>query len=204
MFDFPTYDGEMNAEKLDNWVKRIEVYCRVQKIIHDTTRIQLDTLFLSGKTLTWWESQTQVDLIQHGKIIYSWIEFTVALRNKFYPLAYIPTPMITWKHLRQGIRKIVQAYTQEFKRKALPLGIPLQTLETLLKFIGGMHSYLQHPILMFNPTNIDKVSIQVTHLETRKGKHVVENVSGEPHEFEEHSMEKWKIRKTTIVKKDEE
>jgi hypothetical protein len=50
-FDFPTYDGELNAEKLDNWVKQIEVYYRVQKIIKDTSRIQLDTLRGSGTTL---------------------------------------------------------------------------------------------------------------------------------------------------------
>jgi hypothetical protein len=127
-FDFPTYDGELNAEKLDNWVKQIEVYCRVQKIIQDTSRIQLATLRLSDTTLIWWESRTQVDLIQHGKIISSWIEFIVALRKQFYPLAYMQTSMIAWQHLRQGKGKNVQAYTQEFKRKALSLGIPLHTL----------------------------------------------------------------------------
>jgi hypothetical protein len=202
-FDFPTYDGELNAEKLDNWVKQIEVYCRVQKIIQDTSRIQLATLRLSDTTLIWWESRTQADLIQHGKIISSWIEFTVALRKQFYPLAYMQTSMIAWQHLRQGKGKNVQAYTQEFKRKALSLGIPLHTPETLLKYIGGMHSYLHHTILMFNPTNIDEVSVQATHLEANKGKHV-EDVSEEPHEFEEQSKGKGKSKKTTTVKKDEE
>jgi hypothetical protein len=78
-FDLPTYDGELNAKKLDNWVKQIEVYCRVQKIINYTSNIQLATLRLRDTTLIWWESQTQADLIQHGKIIYSWIEFVDAL-----------------------------------------------------------------------------------------------------------------------------
>jgi hypothetical protein len=84
-----TYDGELNAEKLDNWVKQIEVYCRVHKITHDTSKIQLATLRLSGTTLIRWESQTHVDLIQHGKIISSWTEFIVALRKQFYTLAYM-------------------------------------------------------------------------------------------------------------------
>lgn len=26
-FEIPMYDGELNHEKLDNWVKQIEVYC---------------------------------------------------------------------------------------------------------------------------------------------------------------------------------
>jgi hypothetical protein len=145
----------------------------------------LDILCLSDTALIWWESRTQDDLIQHGKTISSWIEFVVALRKKIYPLAYMQTSVIVWQHLRQGNGKNVQAYTHEFKRKALSLGIPLHTLETLLKYIGGMHSYIRHTILMFNPTNIEEVSVQATHLEARKGKHIVEDVLEEPHEFEE-------------------
>jgi hypothetical protein len=114
--------------------------------------------------LIWWESKTQVDLVQQGKVISSWDEFTAAIRKQFYPLAYVQTAIIEWKHLRQGKGKNVQVYTQEFKKKALSLGIPLYTRETLLKYIGGMHSYLRHTILMFNPTNIDEVSVQATHL----------------------------------------
>ena len=28
-FEFPLYDGELNAEKLDNWIRQIEVYCKI-------------------------------------------------------------------------------------------------------------------------------------------------------------------------------
>ena len=28
-FDLPIYDGELNAEKMDNWIRQIDVYCRV-------------------------------------------------------------------------------------------------------------------------------------------------------------------------------
>ena len=38
-FDFPIYDGELNAEKLDNWIKQIDVYCRVQNIDSDQSKI---------------------------------------------------------------------------------------------------------------------------------------------------------------------
>jgi hypothetical protein len=36
-FDLPTYDGDLVVEKLDYWVKHIEVYCRIKKIIEDNT-----------------------------------------------------------------------------------------------------------------------------------------------------------------------
>ena len=30
-FDLPMFNGEANAEKLNNWIRQIEVYCRVQQ-----------------------------------------------------------------------------------------------------------------------------------------------------------------------------
>jgi hypothetical protein len=57
-FDLPIYDGEINSEKLDNWVRQTEVYCRIQKIVDDNTKIQLATLRLGGTALIWWESKT--------------------------------------------------------------------------------------------------------------------------------------------------
>ena len=51
------------------------------------------------------------------------------------------------------------------------MGIPLYTQENLLKFIGGLYSYLCHTILMFNPTNLDEVFVQAIHIES-KGKNV--------------------------------
>jgi hypothetical protein len=50
-FKFPTYDGELNAKKLDNWIKQIEVYCRVQRIMDEATKIHLVSLQLSGHFL---------------------------------------------------------------------------------------------------------------------------------------------------------
>ena len=49
----------------------------------------------------------------------------------------------------------------------------LQSQETLLKYIGYLHSYLNHTILMFNPTSLDEVFVQATHLEAR-GKNISE------------------------------
>ena len=58
-FDFPTYNGELNAEKIDDWIKQIEVYYKIQNLADDSAKIQLDTLHLGGFALIWWESKTQ-------------------------------------------------------------------------------------------------------------------------------------------------
>ena len=121
--------------------------------------------------MVWWEGRTQDDLKKHGKILSVCSEFVSAIKKKFYPLAYMQQAMMSWKTLHQLKGKSVQSYTQEFRKGALILGICLDSPETLLKYIGGLHSYLRRTILMFNPTSIDEVSIQVTHLEDR-GKNV--------------------------------
>ena len=49
--------------------------------------------------------------------------------------------MMSWQTLRQLEGQSVQSYTQEFRKRALILGISLDSHETLLKYIGGLHSY---------------------------------------------------------------
>jgi hypothetical protein len=50
-FELPIYDGEVNAEKLDNWIKQMEVYCSVQQIKDEATQIKFASLRLAGTTL---------------------------------------------------------------------------------------------------------------------------------------------------------
>ena len=56
-FDLPMFNGESNAENLNNWIRQIEVYCRIQKIVEDEAKIQLASLQLSNTALIWWESK---------------------------------------------------------------------------------------------------------------------------------------------------
>ena len=80
-FELPICDGKMNPRKLDNWIKQLEVYCRIQNISDERTKIQLATLRMGGTTLIWWESKTQVDLKRKGEVISSWYKFLKALRK---------------------------------------------------------------------------------------------------------------------------
>jgi hypothetical protein len=70
-----------------------------------------------------------------------------------------------------------------------------------MKYIGGMHSYIHHTILMFIRTNIDKVLIKDTHMEASKGKHVREDKN--PFKFNKKLKGKWKSKKSSTVKQDE-
>ena len=80
-FDLPMYCGELNAEKLDDWIQQVEVYCRVQNLLDDVDRIQLATLRLGGTALTWWESKAKEEVSQHGRVSLTWAEFVNALKK---------------------------------------------------------------------------------------------------------------------------
>jgi len=34
-FEFSINDGEMNPKKLDNWIKQLEVYYRIQNVVDE-------------------------------------------------------------------------------------------------------------------------------------------------------------------------
>jgi hypothetical protein len=111
-FEFPLYNGEVNGEKLDNWIRQIEVYSRIQKIQDDETKIQLTSLRLDGSTLIWWESKTQEEMKKNGKILLSWNDFIIAIKKQFYPLAYKQKATMEWQNFRQAKGQNVQSFTQ--------------------------------------------------------------------------------------------
>ena len=45
------------------------------------------------------------------------------------------------------------------------LGVSLKDPQTLMKYIGDLHSHLQKTIMLFNPTNLDQVCVQAQYLE---------------------------------------
>jgi hypothetical protein len=79
--------------------------------------------------------------------------------------------MMEWQTLRQSKGQIVQSFTEEFRKKSLALNIPLDSYETLMKYISALHIYLRRTLFLFNPTNLDKFFVQAVHLECR-GKNV--------------------------------
>ena len=84
------------------------------------------------------------------------------------------------------------------------LGVDLQSQDKLLKYVGGLHRYLRHTILMFNPNNLDDVCVQATHLEAR-GKNTPEE--GSKNRFKSKGKEKafkGKGKKHASIKKEGE
>jgi hypothetical protein len=102
--------------------------------------------------------------------------------------------------LRQSKGQNVQSFTEEFRNKSLALNIPLDYYENLMKYIGTLHSCIRHNLLLFNPTSLNKVCVQSTHLENR-GKHVQEHPMKKPSNFPHKTFKKFKRKdkKTATV-----
>jgi hypothetical protein len=69
------YDGEINAERLNNWVRQMEVYCSVQQIKDEATQIKLASLCLVDTTLIWWQSKLKNGTQQVGNVFPSCKDF---------------------------------------------------------------------------------------------------------------------------------
>jgi hypothetical protein len=193
-FELPIYDGEVNAERLDNWVRKMEVYCSVQQIKDEATQIKLASLRLVGTTLIWWQSKLQNGMQQVGNVFPSWQSFIFALRKQFYPLGYKEKSLIEWKSLKLRKGQTVQEYIDGFQKMALMLDIPLHTQETLMKYIGGLPSHIRNIVFMFGPTKLDEVYVQATYIEVGKV-----CVSGESSSSRKEDKRKWHGKNSNAV-----
>ena len=85
------------------------------------------------------------------------------------------------------------------------MNISLDSPDTLLKYIGALHHYLCHTLLLLNPTSVDEASVQATHLESR-GNHLQEDHQKKPFKPNNNhkSKKKDKSKKTATAKKEGE
>jgi hypothetical protein len=92
-FYLPMFKGDVNLEKLDNWIRQVEVYCCVQQIDEEEVKMQLASLQLEGTTLVWWERKLQ-DKSKCGNLFSSWSKFKSTISKQFYPLGYLHKAMM--------------------------------------------------------------------------------------------------------------
>jgi len=113
---------------------------------------------------------------------------------------------MNWQYLRQGKGQDVQSFTEELMKQALNLGIVLDTPEIVTKYIGSLHSYVWHSLLLFEPTTINAASVKEIHIENR-GKNEREDQSRKPPFKPPNGKSKvkwkWKEKKTIATKEGE-
>jgi hypothetical protein len=79
------FNGYPNLEKINNWIRQVELYFHVQQIDEEEVKVQLASLQLEDATLIWWDRELQ-DISKCGNLLSSWSKFKSNIRKKFYPL----------------------------------------------------------------------------------------------------------------------
>ncbi|GJY85524.1 hypothetical protein Tco_0499550 [Tanacetum coccineum] len=81
--DIPTYDGTIDAEKLDSWLDRLETYFTLYGF-RNSDKVVFAQPKLTNHALAWWNSQLKI----MGNEEISWKKFTQLLRQEFYPMGF--------------------------------------------------------------------------------------------------------------------
>ncbi|OMO87157.1 hypothetical protein CCACVL1_09231, partial [Corchorus capsularis] len=97
--EIPIYDGELDPEKLNGWIKQLEVYFST-KSYTDQQKISFSRLRLGNHAVTWWESFISGLEAEGMAPIQTWQEFTAAIKNQFYHLGYEEELKGKWQFLR--------------------------------------------------------------------------------------------------------
>ena len=75
-------------EKVNNWLKQLEVYFQIHGVVSDVNKIYFARLKMSGHALVWWEIHLETLNHEHLSKISSWNEFKELLRDQFYLLGH--------------------------------------------------------------------------------------------------------------------
>ena len=51
--DIPTFGGEVDADKLNHWLKNLEVYLQIQGVVNDVEKIYFAKLNMGRHALVW-------------------------------------------------------------------------------------------------------------------------------------------------------
>jgi hypothetical protein len=68
------YQGEINALKLNHWLRQLEVYFSIHHI-DEEQKISFSKLKLEGHALTWWESHTETLRLEGDPPVTKWKDF---------------------------------------------------------------------------------------------------------------------------------
>ncbi|KAA8521664.1 hypothetical protein F0562_012346 [Nyssa sinensis] len=136
--EIPTFDGTVDAEKLDSWIDQLETYFTLYGF-SSTEKVSFARLKLINHALTWWNAYLKNG---HDQEI-TWKAFTQLLRQEFYPMGYSQDRWARWHNLRQRYEQTVQEYTTEFRRLAVAMGITLDNEEVYTKFVAGLYHSIQ-------------------------------------------------------------
>ena len=82
-----TYDGNLSAEGLIDWIGELDKYFDYEEVEEDK-KVKLVITHLKGHTALWWDSVQAKRKKKNKVVIKSWDRMVAKMRGKFLPKDY--------------------------------------------------------------------------------------------------------------------
>jgi hypothetical protein len=97
--DIRPHQGDINAEKLNNWLQQLEFYFSVHNI-DEEMKISFSLLKLEVHASTLWESHTKTLRLEGDPPVTKWEDLKTLIKSQFYPIGYVEDQWIHWHYFR--------------------------------------------------------------------------------------------------------
>ena len=134
--EIPTYEGNLDAEELLEWIRALDTYFDYEDIKEDK-KVKHAFTKLKGHAALWWD-ELQADRRWKGKQkIKSWDRMVAKMKAKFIPRDYQITLFRRMQNLRQKLMT-VKEYTEEFYKLYIRAGHRESDEEKVARYVNGL------------------------------------------------------------------
>ena len=124
-FDIPLFQGQIDADSLDNWLNFLEGYFSIQN---------------------WWGTYWEQNSLDESGMFETnptWASFIDVVKEKYYPVGNYDDQYTKWTILHQERDHTVLEYTNKFHILHTNLGIKDSERHLILKYHSGLHQYIR-------------------------------------------------------------
>ena len=143
-FDIPIFEGQIDADALQKWVKMPEFYFSVYNFSNG------ENITFSLKVVPhvkyWWEPYYEKASIEESEMFGTKPTqeyFVDALKGQYYPVGNYEDQYTRWTTLQQERDQAVSEFTYVFHTIRTKLGIKDSEQHLALKYRGCLHKYIQ-------------------------------------------------------------
>jgi hypothetical protein len=144
--DIPTYEGNLDAEELLDWIRALDTYFDYEDIEEDK-KVRHAVTKLKGHAALWWD-ELQADRRSKGKQkIKRWDRMIAKMKAKFIPRDYQITLFRRMQNPRQNLMT-VKEYTEEFYKLNIKAGHRKSDDEKFARYMNGLRYDIQDEMSM--------------------------------------------------------
>ena len=149
-----TYDGNLSAEGLIDWIGKLDKYFHYEDVEEDK-KVKLVVTRLKGHAALWWDNVQAEKKKKNNIVIQSWDRMVSKMRGKFLLKDYQLGLYKQMQNIRQRVLT-VREYTEEFYKVNLRAGYIEDTSEKTVRYINALRMGIQEEMSMLSPSVIEE------------------------------------------------